>query len=145
MYVLSIVICPFSFGHCVVCSSLIYGFQFTPLPSSNFSWTYSVYNYDQKIICPRSCRFKTMWEILLFPTNAHITKNCQWSVEYLIWIWTIKDLFNYNVSVNQKQALPIYEIHVFNRIRIFWRELCKHHKFKRQLKLKVFITCYSVG
>ena len=27
MYVLSIVVCTFSFGHCVVCSSSIYGFS----------------------------------------------------------------------------------------------------------------------
>jgi len=27
--------CLFSFGHCIVCPSLIYGFVFTPLVSSN--------------------------------------------------------------------------------------------------------------
>ena len=30
--------CPFSFDHCVVCSSSIYGFWLPPLVSSNSSW-----------------------------------------------------------------------------------------------------------
>ena len=34
--------CPFSFGHCIVCSSLIYGFVFTPLVSSNSQFTVQI-------------------------------------------------------------------------------------------------------
>jgi hypothetical protein len=37
--------CPFSFGHCVVCPSSIYGFRFliTPLLSPNSSYKYDVW------------------------------------------------------------------------------------------------------
>ena len=76
------VVCPFvlfSFGHCVICPSLIYGFWLPPLVSSNSSY-------------PSTCNFEMWIKSEFFSTNQKLCRPFWSNITWRVGLWCLMSL-----------------------------------------------------